>query len=150
MSLSRLIARLIMVPIGLVAAILAVGLFLGFALFSSDPHIAQNPEVQGFFTLFWGVVIASFLGNLTFVPTLGFILIAEIFSWRSLYVYLGFGFVLSLFAFHLPNEQQDALATTLDLQALAAGLVGGFVYWLVAGRGAGIVKRSLENKPQAL
>ncbi|MCT4654181.1 MAG: hypothetical protein N4A65_00045 [Cohaesibacter sp.] len=150
MSYSRLLARLMMVPFGLFCAILATGIFLAFALMSMDPQQITDPQVQSVFTLFWGVVIASMVGHLSFAPTLAFLLATEIFSWRSLYLYLAFGLLLSVFAFRLPQEPQDDLALALDLQAMAAGLVGGFVYWLIAGRGAGIVKRTKENRPATL
>lgn len=147
MNFSRLIARLIMVPFGLFCAILAAGIFLAFALLSMDPHQIANPEFQSIFTLFWGVVIAAMLGPLSATPTLAFLLIAELMSWRSLYIYLGFGLALSFFAFHLPQEAQDQIAIALDVSAMASGLVGGFTYWLIAGRGAGIVKRDTNNQP---
>lgn len=150
MSFSRLIARLMMVPLGLFCAILATGIFLAFALLTMDPHQVADPEIQSIFTLFWGVVIAAMLGPLSVTPTLAFLLVAELMSWRSLYIYLGFGLALSLFAFHIPQEAQDQVATALDMRAMASGLVGGFVYWLIAGRGAGIVKRDISNKPQSL
>ena len=60
------------------------------------------------------------------------------------------GLVLSFFITHSPNEPVDAMAIAIDIRAMAAGLIGGFVYWLIAGRGAGIVKRSLDNKPKSL
>lgn len=149
-SFSRLIARLIMVPLGLFCAILATGFFLAFALLTMDPHQIADPQIQSIFTLFWGVVIAAMLGPLSVTPTLAFLLIAELMSWRSLYLYLAFGLLLSLFGFHLPEEAQDQIATALDIRVMAAGLVGGFTYWLIAGRGAGIVKRDIANKPQGL
>ena len=150
MSFSRLLARMMMVPLGLIAAILSVGLFLAFAVLSIDPVEGADPAIHTIFTIFSGLVIASLFGSLAVYPALAGIILAEFFSWRSVWVYLAFGLALSLFAFHAPDEPIDELAVTLDLQAMAAGLVGGFVYWLVAGRGAGFVKRTLDNKPQSI
>ncbi len=153
MSFSRLIARLFMVPIGLILALLAAGIFLGFALLAMDPQFAAtgpDPVFENVFSIFSGVFIAGIFGSIGFYPILIGLVVAEIFSWRSLFVYLAYGLALSLFAFHAPGEQVDNLAIALDIRAMAAGLVGGFVYWLVAGRGAGIVKRTLSNKPRDL
>lgn len=151
MSFSRILARLMMVPVGLIAAILSVGLFLSFAILSLDPLAGADPTANTIFTLFSGLIIASLFGSLAAYPALAGIILAELFSWRSLWIYLGFGLALSLFAFHTSDEPMDQLALTLDIQAMAAGLVGGFVYWLIAGRGAGITKRTLEgNRPKNL
>lgn len=150
MSFSRLIARLMMVPLGLIAAILSVGLFLAFAILSIEPVPEADPAVHTIFTVFSGVTIASLFGSIALYPALLGVILCEFFSWRSIWVYLGFGLALSLFAFHAPAEPVDDIAMMLDLQAMAAGLIGGFVYWLIAGRGAGIVKRTLDNKPADL
>ena len=152
MSFSRLLARTVMVPFGLVLAMLAAGIFLSFAVFSMDPSgfHGGDPDVQNIFTIFSGVFLAGVMGSFAFYPALLGLLIAEFFSWRSLWFYLGYGLVLSLFATHSSGEPLDAMAVALDVRALAAGLIGGFVYWLVAGRGAGIVKRTLDNRPKNL
>ncbi|MCV6545741.1 MAG: hypothetical protein OIF56_00400 [Cohaesibacter sp.] len=150
MSFSRLLARLMMVPLGLFCAILATGIFLAFALLTLDPHYGTDPQLHSIFALFSGVVMAAMIGPFSVTPTLAFLLMAELLSWRSLYIYLGFGLTLSLFAFHVPTEAKDQMATDLDIRAMASGLVGGFVYWMIAGRGAGIVKRDANNKPLAL
>ncbi|WP_146006482.1 hypothetical protein [Cohaesibacter celericrescens] len=150
MSFSRLLARLMMVPFGLILAILAAGIFLSFAVFSMDPAPASDPTVENAFTLFTGVFLAGTLGSIAFYPAILGLMITEFFSWRSLWIYLGFGLALSLFATHAPGEPVDSLAIALDMRALAAGLVGGFVYWLIAGRGAGIVQRTKDNRPKSL
>ena len=150
MSFSRLLARLMMVPFGLILAILAAGIFLSFAVFSMEPAATSDPNIESIFTLFTGVFLAGVLGSAAFYPAILGLMVAEFFSWRSLWVYLGFGLALSLFATHAPGEPLDSLAIALDVRAMAAGLIGGFVYWLIAGRGAGIVKRTHDNRPQNL
>nr|WP_321461501.1 hypothetical protein [uncultured Cohaesibacter sp.] len=150
MSLSRLIARIFMVPIGLFLAIMAASIFLGFALNSmyGGPGMHHDPAVENIFAIFSGFVIAFPLGHFAFYPAILGLILAEFFSWRSIWIYLGYGLALSFFITHAPGEPVDALAIALDVRAMAAGLVGGFVYWLISGRGAGIVKRSLDNRPQ--
>ena len=150
MSLPRLFARLLMVPFGLFMAILAAGIFLSFAVLSMQPVQGANPEIHNVFAIFSGVFLASILGSATFYPAILGLIVAEFFSWRSLWIYLAYGLALSLFATHAPGEPVDALAIALDVRALAAGLIGGFIYWLIAGRGAGIVKRTSDNRPKNL
>lgn len=153
MSFSRLIARLFMVPIGLILALLAAGIFLAFALLAMDPAAVgsgPDPMFENVFSIFSGVFIASIFGSIGFYPILLGLIVAEFFSWRNLWIYLAYGLALSLFAFHAPGEPVDDIAIALDIRAMAAGLVGGFTYWLVAGRGAGIVKRTLTNQPKNL
>ena len=148
MSLSRLLARLFMVPIGLILALLVAGIFLGFAVLAIQPVEASDPQIHNVFALFSGLFLAGTLGSFAFYPALFVLLFVELLSLRNLWIYLGFGLMLSFFAFHAPGEPVDNLAIALDMRAAAAGLVGGFTYWLVAGRGAGIVKRTLDNRPQ--
>ena len=157
MSLSRLIARIIMVPFGLVLALIAAGIFLSFALHAMEPmhmnQMATGPqgmpgEMEGVFTVFSGIFLASVMGSIAFYPAIIGLIVAEFFSLRSLWIYLLYGLVLSLFATHGPGEPVDSLAIALDIRAVAAGLIGGFVYWLVSGRGAGIVRRTLDNRPK--
>ncbi|WP_321336588.1 hypothetical protein [uncultured Cohaesibacter sp.] len=152
MSLSRLIARIVMVPIGLFLAIMAASIFLGFALNSMapSPGMYHDPAAENMFAIFSGFVLAFPLGHFAFYPAILGLIIAEIFSWRSIWVYLAYGLVLSFFITHSPGEPVDAMAIAIDIRAMAAGLIGGFVYWLIAGRGAGVVKRSLDNKPKSL
>ena len=145
MSLSRLIARIFMVPIGLFLAIMG-SKHLSLAL-PSTPCIRTQVSIMirlritcspSSPDLFW----PSPWATSPFILPFWGLIIAEIFSWRSLWLYLGYGLVLSFFMTHVPGEPIDALAIALDVRALASGLIGGFVYWLIAGRGAGIVKRS--------
>lgn len=152
MSLSRLIARIFMVPIGLFLAIIAASIFLGFAINAMypGPAVYGDPAAENIFAIFSGFVLAFPIGHFAFYPAIMGLIVAEIFSWRSLWIYLAYGLVLSLFVTHAPGEPIDRLAIGLDVRAMASGLIGGFVYWLIAGRGAGIVRRSLDNRPKGL
>ncbi|WP_316858249.1 hypothetical protein [uncultured Cohaesibacter sp.] len=150
MSFSRLIARIFMVPIGFVLAIIAAGIFLSFAIDYIEPAPGVDPTIHGFFMLYSSILITGIVGSLAFFPAIIGLIVAEIFSWRSIWFYLFFGLALSLFATHPEGETMDTLAFALDTRVMASGLIAGFVYWLVAGRGAGIVKRTLDNRPKPL
>jgi hypothetical protein len=73
------------------------------------------------------------------------IALAEGFAWRSILIYGALGGVLALslsygldFAGYVGNPD-SFLAREREVLA-AAGIAGGFVYWLFAGRKAGVWK----------
>nr|WP_321455304.1 hypothetical protein [uncultured Cohaesibacter sp.] len=72
MSLSRLIARIFMVPIGLFLAIMAASIFLGFALNSMyhDPAMLHDQTAKNMFAVFSGFMLAFPLGHFAFYPTI--------------------------------------------------------------------------------
>ena len=96
-------------------------------------------------TGFWVLVFfaASLSGAVIILPLFLLVVLAESFRLRSvlLYAFAGavvmvFGYFMSGFAehqdtIHLPTKGQEAAI------AAAAGVVFGFVYWLLAGRRAG-------------
>lgn len=67
------------------------------------------------------------------LPFLGAIVFSEIFRIRSMLIWMIFGGTLGIGAHLFAFPGNDAF-----LPPLAAGLAGGFAYWLVAGRGAGV------------
>jgi hypothetical protein len=80
------------------------------------------------------------------LPTLLIVALTEAFAWRSSLVYAALGGVIALalsygadFAGYLgeagsdPAHEREVLA--------AAGIAGGLVYWLFAGRNAGVWKQ---------
>src|SRR5580700_11349201 len=95
----------------------------------------------------WVVVVvgAGAIAAIAMVPSLLVIALAEGFAWRSILIYGALGAVLALalsygldFAGYA-GDPDSALARERELLA-AAGIAGGFVYWLFAGRKAGIWK----------
>jgi hypothetical protein len=92
----------------------------------------------------WSVVAvgAAVIATIAMLPALLVIALAEGFAWRSSLVYAALGGVLALalgygldFAGYL-GESDSYLAREREVLA-AAGIAGGFVYWLFAGRRAG-------------
>ena len=88
------------------------------------------------------VVVAAIIGVIAALPAALIIVIAEAFGWRSVLFYAVLGGALALilsFGLDVPKkiDQSDSFFLH-ELQLLAAaGIAGGFVYWLFAGRRAG-------------
>src|SRR5580698_5663271 len=92
----------------------------------------------------WVVILvgATAIAAIAMVPSLLVIALAEGFGWRSILIYGVLGGVLALslsygldFAGYV-GDPDSYLAREREVLA-ASGIVGGFVYWLIAGRRAG-------------
>jgi len=145
----RAIGRVIASLIGFMLAVTAAGLFLLAARVGLTP---RNPDQA---VWFWGQFVASaglaimMIGHLAFVPGMIVILASEILRLRSLVFYLLAGGVLGAAAALglsglMPAATNDPGRFTV---LLATGFVGGFTYWLAAGRMAGLP--SSKDRPPA-
>ena len=92
----------------------------------------------------WAIVMVSavVIGAIAMMPALLVIALAEGFAWRSSLVYAALGGALALslsygldFAGYV-GDPNSTLAREREVLA-AAGIAGGFVYWLFAGHKAG-------------
>ena len=136
---------LLLLPLGFIAACLAAGAVLLLAL-AGGPEGWQAlradfalGEENGLFVMaggFAGLVIAALVA----VPAFIVILLAELFAWRSIFFYLAAGALIGLSGSVIPIEEVFPQAEANMTMLAAAGLVGGFVYWLIAGRSAGFVR----------
>jgi hypothetical protein len=99
-------------------------------------------------TTAWIVILvgASAIAAIAMVPSLLLIALTEGFGWRSILVYgvLGAGLALVLsygldFAGYV-GDPDSFLVREREVLA-ASGIVGGSVYWLIAGRAAGSWQR---------
>jgi hypothetical protein len=95
----------------------------------------------------WVVIFisATIIAAIAMLPAMLVIALAEGFAWRSIVIYglLGGALALSLsygldFAGYV-GDPDGLLAREREVLA-AAGITGGFVYWLFAGRRAGVWK----------
>ncbi len=143
--LSTFLRLLFLVPFGFAAACIAAGMMATLGIFGVE---YLDLDVIGWYI---GGAIANMIsaGSIAFLPAALAIILAEVFAWRSVLYYLLAGGLIGAFAIHL-TEQSGALdfAARPDVTLLAAGFVGGFIYWLIAGRlaGAGIANGS-ASKP---
>jgi hypothetical protein len=102
----------------------------------------------------WAVVAvgAPIVGVAAFLPAAAIVAVTESFSWRSVLLYAAVGGALALmlsYGFDMPGDVGDpATYFVRERQVLAAaGIAGGLVYWLLAGRRAGAWKQNFRKEP---
>ena len=162
--MTRLVVRLLIVPIGIGVAALAgiiVALsgaisagygenFAGFvvAVGASVLHAALtgvDPDAIGqFLGLIWLVAIGVFLAPLILIALIG-----ELFGLTSWLVYVfGAGALFAAVPILFPGDPAThGWPANAALGFAATGFAAGFVYWLVAGRGAGHDAIPTERRP---
>lgn len=139
----RAIGRVIATLIGFMLAVAAAALFLVVAEVGwpspvgGDVADAMHFWVQ--FGLAYGFAV-SLLGAAAFIPACLLILFTEIVGLRTIVFYLPAGGALGGAAAlglssRLAAAARDGSSATL---LIATGVVGAFVYWLIAGRMAGL------------
>jgi hypothetical protein len=140
----RAVGRLFAATLGFMAAVIAAAVFLLSAKVGISP---PAPEYEPWFWsqfFVYGGVTASMLGAMAFLPGVVLILVSEIFSIRSFLFHVGAGGLLGLAATFRLDRMHDRMSAGdvtfgADVTLLVAGgFVGGFVYWLIAGRMAGL------------
>jgi len=135
--MARIWRILFVIPLAFIAACWAAAA----ALFFSVPPSLQAGETVVDYAAKAGFVsfVAAFVvGAVAGIPSFLMVLFAESFGWRSLILHVVFGALLGAVAVVLgiasppPIEPRDLVIFS------AAGAIGGFVYWLIAGRRAGL------------
>ncbi|MGB7335549.1 MAG: hypothetical protein WBD01_07150 [Salaquimonas sp.] len=153
--IGHFIVRLIAILLGVFVAMVAASIFLSFGMFSNmfseffnelnwvvngDPYRTEDTGglvtglvvIVGFFTSFYVLGLAA-------LPAAIAIATAELMRWQSMTINLVLGgFVALATGLSLFGAQHDGLPSDGTLVVLlATGFIGGFFYWLVAGRSAG-------------
>ena len=143
-ALARLLLRLILVPLGYFAGVLAgtaVILLGSWKIWDADgldPH-AQAIALYGH--VFAAPVLLVILLSMMWLPAAIGILLAETFALRSWIFHAGNGAVSALIAWNLFGYVDDRhVALNQPAAVIAAGLAGGFAYWAIAGWNAGFWK----------
>jgi hypothetical protein len=147
----RAVGRILIAILGFVLAVIAAAAFLLAARVGFMPH---DP---GMAPLFWtqyalsGAMAASMIGSAAFIPMAIWILISEILGIRALVPHLAVGGLLggaAAMGFGIMGRHGGEVDRVTLL--LAAGFVGGLVYWLVAGRTAGLVGAETAEPPSGV
>lgn len=160
------ITRFVVIVIGYCCGLLAAGWFLAAILFrtlgidsfmSDFIMMASDSEAGSLWatTSFWssvfvgGFVLAALAGGFSFIPAAIVIILAEARGYNASLFYCVSGALIGLAAAgaSLPfSDGRDFPELSLWIAATAgAGIIGSFVYWLIAGRNAG----RLLNRPTA-
>jgi len=151
------IVRLITICFGLMLAFAAAGIFIGFGFYNevttTGPLMDQwEEDLFAFVSMGAGLFSTVLMGSYGYGVVAIVIALAEMMGWRSMVANLvmggaaagflaitGFGFINQ----HGANIGNGGFAGVDEgygplLVALSAGFIGGFIYWLIAGRSAGL------------
>ena len=125
--------RFIVISIAYVLALLAASGFIVALILGGILQNGVEPGQLG--SVAFSILIVAYAGFYSFVPAFAFALIAEFSSKRSwLFHALGGMFVATI---GITMFDVDLMDSGRMAVSLAAGAVGGTVYWLFAGRNAG-------------
>jgi hypothetical protein len=137
-----LIVRIFVIVFALIVACMAAGVALAIGVMLPDWPYTDPFERMVFFSV--AFFATSFAGAVAFLPALLAIAVAEALRLRSFLYYAACGAVISLLGYY-GSDVSARLEDTTDIEpvghalqlAAAAGIIGGLVYWLIAGRSAG-------------
>jgi hypothetical protein len=142
------LGRLIVIFFGLILAIMAAGIALAIGIISPDWAGADADPFERVTFFAFAFFATSFVGATATLPALVLIIFAEAARMRS-FLYYGVAGALVGLAAYFGSDVSSRLENTTDVVpvghtlqlAAAAGIIGGLVYWLVAGRKAGAWRR---------
>ena len=139
-----LFGRIIVIVFALILAIMAAGITLAIAIVAPDWAGVDADPVERLSFFIVSFFATSFVGAVAILPAALLIVIAEAARLRS-FLYYGVGGALVGLASYYGSDISVRLENTTDVApvanalqlAAAAGIIGGLVYWLIAGRNAG-------------
>jgi hypothetical protein len=151
-----LIGRLFVIVFAFFAACLVAGMIVVTAiLFPEFSDLGSGPIDQGALNVVIGFGFI-FVSGFALLPAMLIALITEAFSIRSVLAYaigggvVGLACYLGLVPFDPDNFRFEGIVRRHLEIMTGAGIVGGLVYWLIAGRNAGawrIPRRRLPPPP---
>lgn len=136
--MTAILRILIIIPLAFLTACLAAGAFLVLALSGGAEGWRQAAAVdeQGLLVVL-GSVAAIIVAAIVAIPAFVVIILAELFRWRSVFFYLIAGALIGLAIGLVQVDRMEPHRENAAALLAAVGAVGGFVYWLIAGRSAG-------------
>jgi hypothetical protein len=150
--LLRLLLRIILVPLGYLAAVLAGACVILFGAWRlGEVALSADPNTAG--AALFGVVIAgpilfAMLLAVMWLPASIGILLSEAFAIRSWIYHAANGAISAWLGWNLFGFIDDSpVPLHQPLHVVAAGLAGGFAYWAVAGWSAGFWKPVFRRAP---
>jgi hypothetical protein len=145
--------RLVVIFTGLLLAALTAGVVFTFAMANLLDPGAPNPDLVARVLEWAGFVflVATFAGVIALVPSVILAILAEAFGWRGLVFHGVAGALLGAMVTLVWGEPQSADNVLVLAAGISAGIAGGWVYWLIAGRKAGwLFDRITEERKTAL
>lgn len=141
------VGRFFVILFGLIFSYIAVGIALAIGVMAPELVTNNSDPIEKFVFFSMAFFATSFVGASAFVPSIVLVAIAETFDLRSIFYYaIGGGLIAAVawygsdISMELENST-DIAPIVYGLQlVVAAGIIGGFVYWLMAGRKAGVWK----------
>lgn len=138
----RLLLRMASITLGYAAAMVAAGIALVlFTRVVTPSQVGQLADTGFDFGLVLGAVaLGSLAGYVAFFPAILIILFAEFTKRRGWLFYTVAGGIIAAalpYAARSITGPEPSGAADFAVMSLAAGMIGGAVYWLIAGRGAG-------------
>ena len=147
-DVAAFLLRLAGMTLSFIVALAAAGLFFTLALSGIlDPGSSESFSEHWFTILPLAVIVTATAGSLALVPFFAIALVSEYFSLRGLVFHLVAGTVTGGIAVWMYTLQAADPTTKAFAVGAASGTVGGFVYWLLAGRSAGRTLRRIINGP---
>jgi hypothetical protein len=139
-----LFLRILMVLFALWVAVMAAGVTIAIGMFIPDWGAMETDPVDRAMFFVVAFFATSFAGAVAYLPAFLTVTLAEALSIRSFLYYGTAGAAIGLlgyFGSNISSRLEDTtditpVAHSLELVA-AAGIIGGLVYWLMAGRNAG-------------
>lgn len=149
-NLFRLLLRLILVPLGYLAAVVAGSAVILVGEWRIGTLFQAGTPDEAALGAFVAIVVAGFVlvllvSMMWLVAAVG-ILFSELFAVRSWMFHAANGVVSAWIGTQLFASDAEVNAAAHDpFYVIAAGLAGGLVYWLVAGSTAGFFKPVLRS-----
>ena len=139
-----LFGRIIVILLALILAIMAAGITLAIGIIAPDWAGIDSDPVERLSFFIVSFFATSFVGAVAILPAVLLIVISEAARLRS-FLFYGIGGALVGLASYYGSDISVRLENTTDVPpvanalqlAAAAGIIGGLVYWLIAGRNAG-------------
>jgi hypothetical protein len=139
----NILIRLILIPFAWFAALFAAtSLIAAVSWLRAYPPVAGDEFAVGVTSL---VVLADWfvlfvlIGQAALLPVLAAIAAAEILRLRSVLYFCAAGLLSAFAVSRLLDPETSGAIPSEPALAAAAGLAGGLVYWLIAGRSSGIM-----------
>lgn len=144
MSTSRtLVLRLFLVPAGWLCALLAALAVLVVVL--AGQATPASPADHAILTLSLALFTAAavwVIGPVALIASLAAIVLAEAFRIRSWLYFAAAGALIAAIVWQVSETPEPGPPFFSALEIAAAGLAGGLIYWLIAGRSSGLSPRA--------